>query len=227
MWTLIPLKSPAQAKTRLAGALSAAARRRLYFALAARVLQAARAAHSSMCTVVVTPSAEVAAFVRPFGAMVLREPQASSTAQACRYALQHPALPRDEPVLMLSGDLPLVSADDIDSLASQLCGGPQAVIAPDRCGRGTNALLCSAPDVMPPCFGADSFARHLAVAGRLGVPCIVHRREGLDLNVDTADDLHAWYRRDPRAPRFDGAPPEWSGARAPATGTPMGTSCWT
>ena len=66
---------------------------------------------------------------------------------------------------------------------------PSVVLAPDRHGRGTNALLLDPPDVIDPAFGGDSRAGHawLAVVGR-------HPRSWrlagvLALDLDTPDDL--------------------------------------
>ncbi len=86
-------------------------------------------------------------------------------------------------------DLPLVTPDDIRSLAAALDRAP-LVIAPDRVRRGTNALALSPPDKIPTCFGSEvSFRRHVARARRQDVPFVIHRSDGIAFDLDSPDDL--------------------------------------
>ena len=75
------------------------------------------------------------------------------------------------------------------------------VIVPDRHGSGTNALLLEPPQVMPPSFGAGSFARHAALARAAGAEVKVSELPSLSLDVDTPADLAALRSRAGRAPR--------------------------
>ncbi|MCJ7549608.1 MAG: hypothetical protein MUQ30_07995, partial [Anaerolineae bacterium] len=63
------------------------------------------------------------------------------------------------------------------------------VIAPDRRELGTNALLVTPPDLVPFCFGPDSFRQHLAAAEAAGVTPIVFRSPDLAMDVDVPEDL--------------------------------------
>ena len=65
-------------------------------------------------------------------------------------------------------------------------------LAPSRDQRGSNAVACSPPEVLPLRFGEDSYFPHLQRARELGIePGVVHRR-GFALDVDTPDDLLAF-----------------------------------
>jgi len=87
------------------------------------------------------------------------------------------------PLLVLPADLPLLRAEDIATLLAAASSTPS--LAPDRQGRGTNAVT------LPPFypfqfrFGLNSFRRHRA---QLTTARIV-RRPGLALDLDTKWDL--------------------------------------
>ena len=95
-------------------------------------------------------------------------------------------LQRPTRLLVIHADLPLVSIDDIAALISG--DGAACAIAPDRHGSGTNALALVEPLGFDFAFGPDSFMRHCAAAK--GKARVVTRL-GLELDIDTADDLDA------------------------------------
>lgn len=90
-------------------------------------------------------------------------------------------------VLIIHGDLPLLTPDDVAALLSAARDSGIA-IAPDRSGAGTNAVALSAGWRLPPAFGAGSFERHRR--GARGAPAIVSR-VGVSLDVDTGADFEA------------------------------------
>jgi 2-phospho-L-lactate guanylyltransferase len=93
-------------------------------------------------------------------------------------------------VLVLPADLALLSAADIDALVAALPEfGPGLVLAPDRHGSGTNALLARPAGVVGHHFGHGSFEAHSAAARDLSIACVVVETPGLALDVDSQDDL--------------------------------------
>jgi 2-phospho-L-lactate guanylyltransferase len=66
------------------------------------------------------------------------------------------------------------------------------VIAPDRHGTGTNALLVSARESFDFYFGEGSCTKHLALAGERGWPVALCRRQELEFDLDTPEDLVRW-----------------------------------
>jgi 2-phospho-L-lactate guanylyltransferase len=190
MWAVVPLKSPERAKSRLAGVLSPVQRRHLLFALAERVIGSLQATRGIDTVAVVTASAEVAAFARGLGAEPILQSAETGTASAFAAAvnqLQALQLPR---LLMIAGDLPLVTPAALARVVAAAAGAtPDVVVVPDRHRVGTNALLCAPPQALAPCFGADSFRRHLAAAKAAGIEARVLEIEELALDLDCAEDL--------------------------------------
>ena len=192
MWAVVPLKSPAAAKSRLSEALPAAQRRELFFVMARQVIGALLEAPCIGRVAVVTASGEVAAFAESLGAWVIREEREAGTAAACRAAVAS-AAGRTDSLLMMSGDLPLASAGAIEPLTRLAGRSPLVAIVADRRREGTNALLCSPPDVIPICFGPDSFRRHV-VACRPEVALEIVESDALSLDIDDAEDLRTLER---------------------------------
>ncbi len=98
---------------------------------------------------------------------------------------------------------PVVSAEERSSSRSPLASAEErgargvrtprglgmVVLAPDRAGAGTNALLLRPPGSMPFAFGAGSYARHLALAREHGVSVATYRAAGTAFDVDGPADL--------------------------------------
>jgi 2-phospho-L-lactate guanylyltransferase len=92
-------------------------------------------------------------------------------------------------VLIIPADLPLMGMNDVEKLISKATDPPVVVIAPDRHGRGTNALLSSPPGLIEYDFGIDSFERHVARAKAAGVRIVVFENPSIGLDVDLPEDL--------------------------------------
>lgn len=189
MWAIVPLKSPQAAKSRLSGVLSADARRSLFFELAQRVIDALHATPGITRVAVVTASEEVEPFARRLGAEVLRQPRDDGTASAFAFAIEQLRPRALDRVLMIAADLPLVTPASLRRLVAAADAGAAIVLAPDRERVGTNAMLCAPPDAIAPCFGVDSFPRHLAAAEAKGLSAWVLQLDELSLDLDVAADL--------------------------------------
>jgi len=189
MWAVVPLKSPDEAKSRLAAVLNATQRRALMFALAERMIRTLHATPGIDVVAVVTANHEVAAFARSLQAEVIRHAADFGTASAFASAVLHLQPLRLQQLLMIAGDLPLVSNTALENLLALADAEPTVVIAPDRHGLGTNALLCSPPEIIAPCFGSNSFQQHLQAAESVGIRARVFKDDSLALDLDVADDF--------------------------------------
>lgn len=189
---VIPVKPRHAAKSRLSQALDERARAALSDRLLGRVLEAVRRA--GIDAIVVSRDAVVRNAAATAAAYAVDEPMAGGlnaaldAGRAAAIELGATAL------LVLPGDLPDVTPEDVRALMAALPAAPSVVIAPDEAGSGTNALLLSPPDAIPFCFGAGSFALHHAAAHAAGIEPVVVRRPGLAFDVDTPDHLNrlAW-----------------------------------
>jgi 2-phospho-L-lactate guanylyltransferase len=186
---IIPVKLLVEAKTRLALELTADERARLALTLLRNVLDAATAATLVSRTLVVTPDPLVAELARVAGVEVLfqDQPGLNLAVRMGRVAAE------TETILALLGDLPFLTGTELDSL---LCvvAPDGIVLAPDRHGRGTNALAIHRAVPFAPAFGVDSLASHHREAARRGLEMREYRSHGTGFDVDTVEDFHEYQR---------------------------------
>ncbi len=175
---LIPVKSFATAKARLAPVLDPAERAALARAMAARVIAAAAPAPAW----VVCDDDEVAVFARRHGAEVCWTPGlglngavAEALAQAERAGLSH--------AVIAHADLPFAA-----DLASLVRPG-RAVLVPDRHRDGTNVMCLPTSVGFRPAYGPRSYVRHRAEATLCGLDVDSVDVPTLAWDVDRADDL--------------------------------------
>jgi 2-phospho-L-lactate guanylyltransferase len=194
-WAMVPLKSRERAKSRLASVLSPEQRLRLFFALATRVIRTLQATRGIDAVAVITASTEVAAFAQSLGAVAMLQSADFGMSAAFDTAIRELNVTKPRRVLMLPGDLPLVSTSALEEvLAANTDTG--VVIVPDRHRVGTNALLCDPPQALAPCFGGHSFERHLITARAAGVDVRVLEVDALALDLDNPEDLDYLRERD-------------------------------
>ncbi|HEU5347910.1 MAG TPA: hypothetical protein VFU63_04795, partial [Ktedonobacterales bacterium] len=104
------------------------------------------------------------------------------------WALRHHA----DALMIVLGDLPLLTMDDVRALATLAQSAPavpSVTIAPDRAERGTNMLLLRPPTALTFAFGENSLAQHLALARAAGIEPRIAHLPGAAFDVDTPDDL--------------------------------------
>lgn len=175
-WTaIVPLKAAAARKTRLAGALDSDAQAALATQMADHVIAtlAGVAAISSIRVLSPAPG-DIP------GTVWEADHGRGLNAELDRVC----AALVGKRLLIIHADLPLLCAEDIAALlaAAEATG---AAIATDRHGTGTNALAMREAETVGFAFGPDSLSQH-----RQRLPhAMVLRREGLAIDIDTADDI--------------------------------------
>lgn len=192
LWAVLPVKDLPDAKQRLGGVLSARERQALLRAMLQDVLSALAASAGLSGILLVTRDPEARRLATRYRARVLLEGEnrghtAASNLGACTLAQEGVA-----GMVQVPADIPLLTPDDIAALLQLHGGAPAVTLAPSRDERGTNALACSPPDVLPLRFGDDSFTAHLRRAQELGIEPQIVRRPGLALDLDTPADLAAF-----------------------------------
>jgi 2-phospho-L-lactate guanylyltransferase len=185
---VLPVKSFSRAKQRLGEAIGVREREELAAAMVADVLDALTAVHEIDDVVVVTAEPLAARAAEDAGAIVVDDPEEAGQSAAAARGVDTALVRGAGRVLLVPGDCPAIDPREVSALLGRRGG---VVIVPDRHGSGTNALLLEPPQVMPPSFGAGSFARHAALARAAGAEVKVAELPSLSLDVDTPADLAA------------------------------------
>ena len=187
-WVVVLVKDFDSAKQRLGPALDPKARRALARRNAERAVRAAAAADRRL---VVAGSQEVADMAARLGAQALLEPRQEGQNVAAKRGIAHAVEGGAGAVLLLSSDLPMVTAKAVRELlqsAAQI--DAPAVVAVPAVGRGgTNALYLRPPDAITLHFGADSLDSFRREAKARGVNFAIHQSEAMALDLDEPDDL--------------------------------------
>lgn len=185
---IVPLRSLHDGKRRLSGVLSSAERGALVQRLFLRAQEAILGSGCVDLLCVVSPDPVLLAWVERSGAMPLLQSGDGLNA-GLEYA-RHTLLERGSwsSLLVMLPDLPLIQAADVAAMA-RLSRPESIVIASDRHGSGTNALLLQPATAIAFRFGAHSLQRHLAAARSHGLTIRRYTAPSVAFDLDTAADL--------------------------------------
>lgn len=202
-WACVPVKDVSQAKQRLAGVLSQPERTRLAQAMLEDVLDALQAARSldGIAILTVDPFAMRVAAQR--GLRVIKEVAMEGHTKIANAAMKVLHAEGVDAVLMLPGDVPMLTAAEIDAVvaASQ---GEAFTIVPSHDRDGSNAIVCAPPGVLPLRYGLDSFQCHLRAAHERSITPKLLELPGVAQDIDHPEDLSFILRsaKDTRARRL-------------------------
>jgi 2-phospho-L-lactate guanylyltransferase len=188
MWVVVPVKRFSNAKSRLAPLLTAAERESLAQVMLNDVLRALGASRSVAGVLVVSHEVRARYAVERAGGLFLEE-DASGLSTAIAQAGAWLAAHGQRDLLMVPGDVPLVSGREIDRVIAAHRGVPAVTLVPDREMDGTNALAVSPIDAIEFAFGRGSFARHRRAAEAAGIVPEVLHLPGFALDIDNPMDL--------------------------------------
>ena len=189
---VVPVKDLGNAKQRLASVLDRPARTALFRAMLEDVLEALIGVAALAGVILVTRDPDAIALAGRYGAECLVEPENRGHTAAVEFASKALTGRGAGALLQVPGDIPRVTAGDIGAVLAAHAAAPAVTIAPSRDHHGSNAVLCSPPDVFPFRFGDDSFHPHLAAARALGIEPAIVERAGIGLDIDTPADLEAF-----------------------------------
>ena len=184
---LVPVKNLRNAKQRLASLLGAAARTELAHAMLSDVIGAiADFAGDDVSLVTSDPFALDLAKHHRFE--IIRDDSNLSETDAIAMATNACASRGVQTTLVLPGDVPLISAEDIRAIYDS--APPRgSVLVPSSDKRGSNAVLRRPAALFPLRFGSDSFMPHLAAAVATETSCVVLSLPRIGLDIDTPEDL--------------------------------------
>jgi 2-phospho-L-lactate guanylyltransferase len=189
LWAIVPVKPLRRGKSRLAGALSEDERTDLNRSLLQNTLKTLSELKEVEEVLVISRDPHALTIARNYGARTVREngqPELNTALQRATVVAQ---VYTTGAVLILPADLPLITAEDVRTLIARAGEPPAVVIAPDRHGTGTNALLISPSGLIEYDFGENSFQRHCQRAQEAGARLEIVNLPSLGLDLDLPEDL--------------------------------------
>ena len=192
IWAVVPVKTLASAKTRLAPQLSAATRQALARAMLEDVLDALAQAPTLAGIIVVTVDPLVATIASRHRATVVSDGADSGHTMAVMTAARRLQREGRSGMLTVPGDIPALCQDEVEALLALHGEAPAFTIAAAHDGRGSNAIVMSPPAAVPLAFGDDSFVPHITAARAAGIePAIATGLHGIARDVDCYHDIEA------------------------------------
>jgi len=189
LWAIVPVKPLRRGKSRLAGTLNEDERTELNRALLQHTLETLAEVKEVDGVLVVSCDPNALTIARNHGARTVQEDGQPQLNTALKRATVVAQVYATRGVLVLPADLPLISHDDVLALIKLATEPPVVVIAPDRHGRGTNALLISPPGLIEYDFGENSFQRHCELVKKAGARLEIANLPSLGLDLDLPEDF--------------------------------------
>lgn len=189
LWAIVPVKPLRRGKSRLAGMLTEDERTLLNQELLERTLKTLTKLKELDKILVVSRDPQVLTIARNHGAKTVQEDGQPHLNTALARATVVAQVHATQGVLILPADLPLLTEDDVLTLIDRAATPPVAVIAPDRHGKGTNALLMVPAGLIEYDFGENSFERHCERIKKAGAKLEVVELPSLGLDLDLPEDL--------------------------------------
>src|SRR5436309_10194515 len=157
---LVPIKDFANAKQRLAPVLTPEQRCQLARVMFADVLRALAAMLPSPTVAVVSRDAEAMRMASQFGFSRIYDGLNAGETEAIAAATEQAVARGAEFTLVIPGDAPLVTPEEISRLLDAAPKKEGAVLASAADGQGTNAVLRRPPALFPLRFGNHSYMPH-------------------------------------------------------------------
>ncbi len=189
VWAIVPVKTFARAKQRLAAVLSAQERAALAEAMLYDVLDALAPVPQLEGIAVVTADPLAAQIAMSFGARHVPDAVESGVNEAVLQGLDAVRSAKSA-VTVIAADVPFATPTEIAAALGGLAHDP-VLLAPAQADGGTNLLAQRRAGMIEPCFGERSFARHLEQARTRNLRCGVVKAAGLDHDIDRPGDLFA------------------------------------
>ena len=189
LWAIVPVKPLRRGKSRLAGTLTEDERTALNQELLEHTLKTLSTLKELDQVLVVSRDPAALTIARNHGAKTVQEDGQPHLNTALARATVVAKVHATHGVLVLPADLPLLEREDVLALIDRAVKPPVVVIAPDRHGKGTNALLICPAGLIEYDFGEDSFQRHCERARKAGAQLEIVELPSLGLDLDLPEDL--------------------------------------
>jgi len=189
LWAIVPVKPLRRGKSRLAGMLTEDERTALNQRLLERTIKILSTLKELDQILVVSRDPQALTIARNQGAKTVQEDGQPHLNTALKRATIMAQVHSTRGVLVLPADLPLLAPDDVRALIDRAVKPPVVVIAPDRHGKGTNALLMVPAGQIEYDFGEGSYHRHCERTKKSGARLEIVELPSLSLDLDLPEDL--------------------------------------
>ena len=189
MWGIIPIKNINQAKHRLKPVLYPEERQEFSKAMFEDVLSTMMAVpeFEQVAVATVCPTARIIA--KKYVATVLATGQDEGQTVAVARAAEILDAKGIAGMLVIPGDVPLVTVEEIQTVLELHEKAPSMTIVPAQDELGSNCIALSPTIAAPLRFGPNSYFPHLETARKLGLGLQTPKLPGLGLDIDTPKDL--------------------------------------
>lgn len=185
--TIVPVKTFANGKSRLAHLLTVDERIRLSEAMLYDVLSSVCSCKSINNVIVVSRDERALSIAEEFATTVVREEEERGVNIAV--SLTDEICSHSDASIVIPQDLPLILPEDIDMLCSSATEKKCIVITPSHRYDGTNALLRKPANVIKTHYDEDSYEIHVQKAKELGVHTKILMSRRLMLDLDEPNDI--------------------------------------
>ncbi|MDR3747823.1 MAG: 2-phospho-L-lactate guanylyltransferase [Acidobacteriota bacterium] len=192
---LIPVKSLAHAKQRLASVLSQPQRSQLAEAMLREVMLAATGVIDRIDVALVTGDIRAQHLATEFGFGVIADTRNESETAAIEMATAWCEGRGYDTTIVVPGDIPLITSGELHRV---LDAGPAegAVFVPAYDRRGSNCILRRPASIIPLRFGNDSFLPHCEAMRQTGKQLVILEMHGIGLDIDNPQELDLLVQRD-------------------------------
>lgn len=186
---VIPVKSPREGKSRLAGMLQPAERYDLNFELMRHTFDQVAPLAEAAEVYVVSKSFEVLGEAMRRGFRTCSEPEHFELNDALSLAAKQAEKAGATEVMVLPTDLPWLSSNHLLFVLKEFRSMYDVMIVTDRAEVGTNLLLWRPIGTSEFSYGHYSANQHAAIAGRLNLRVCVRQDRLLSFDLDTPFDF--------------------------------------
>ena len=187
VYAIVPVKTLASSKKRLARLLTVDERIKLSEAMLYDVLDSVCSCKSISKVIIISKDEHVLSMAREFGATVVQEEEELGVNAAV--ALADNICKDSDASIVIPHDLPLILPSDIDMFCGSAKEKSCVVIAPSHRYDGTNALLRKPPNVIKTHYDEDSYEIHVQKAKEHKVPVKIVMNRRLMLDLDEPNDI--------------------------------------
>lgn len=192
---LIPFKSLATAKQRLADALDAQQRSQLAEAMLCDVLSAAAGVRERIDVAIVTGDIRAQQMAAEHGFLIIQDTRNESETAAIETATEWAEHNGYNTTIVVPADIPLITPEELHRVldAAPVEG---AVFVPAYDRRGSNCILRRPASIIPLRFGNDSFLPHCEAMKKTGKDLVILEMPGIGLDIDNPHELEMLVQRE-------------------------------